>query len=90
MQLQIESNSDNFIQYDGVTPEDVLRVHREQKSSWTFNLFSWKKNQLKLDPFNQSCIGIASTDSYKIKLNIIRKLNLTVMDGMIKKSVGIL
>lgn len=70
--LQIDLPSDNYAQYDGFTPEDVMREYLAHRRSWSLNLFSWKQKHFKLNPFNQSCIGINSNEKYKVYLNVIR------------------
>lgn len=70
--LLLESKNENYAQYDGHSPEDILNKHAERKSSWTLNLFTRKQKHYRLDPFNQSCIGIDSSDSYTVYLNVMR------------------
>lgn len=71
--MQVISNLDDYIHYDGSTPEEIQKLYEERKSSWSFNLFSWKQKHFKFDPFNQSCVGIESSSTYKVQLNVIRK-----------------
>lgn len=72
-QLQIASDSDAYLHYDGSTPAEVQKIYEEQKSSWSFNPFYWKQKSFQLNPFNQSCVGIESRDNYKVYLNVISK-----------------
>lgn len=53
-----------------------MREYLAHRRSWSLNLFSWKQKHFKLNPFNQSCIGINSNEKYKVYLNVISKLNL--------------
>lgn len=59
--------------YEGSSPEQVHKEYLEHRTSWSINLFSWKQKHFRLDPFNQSCIGIDSNDFYRVFLNVIRK-----------------
>ncbi|KAI4459613.1 hypothetical protein MML48_6g00006056 [Holotrichia oblita] len=70
--LQIDLSSDNYVQYDGFTPEDVRKEYLAHRRSWSLNLFSWKQKHFKLNPFNKSCIGIDSNEKYTVYLNVIR------------------
>lgn len=66
-------DSDNYVYYEGATPEIVDKQHTEHRSSWRINLFSSKQKSFKLDPFNDSCIGIDSKELYRVYLNVISK-----------------
>ncbi|KAK9730785.1 NEMP family [Popillia japonica] len=70
--LQIDLPSDNYVQYDGYTPEDVKKEYLAHRRSWSLNLFAWKQKHFKLNPFNKSCIGIDSNEKYTVYLNVIR------------------
>ncbi|XP_017778560.1 PREDICTED: nuclear envelope integral membrane protein 1a isoform X2 [Nicrophorus vespilloides] len=70
--LQVDLKNDNYLTYEGPTSDAVLKEYLAHRSSWSLNLFSWKQKQVRLDPFNQSCIGIDSMEEYKVYLNIIR------------------
>lgn len=71
--MQLDHPSDDFSQYEGATPEEVLKEYNEHRFSWNLNLFSYKQKQIKLDPFNKSCIGIETKRNYVVSLNVIRK-----------------
>lgn len=70
--MQIDCKNDKFVQYDGNTPNEVMEKYQEHMSSWSINLFSMKQKNFKLNPFNQSCVGIDSKEKYSIHLNVIR------------------
>ncbi|XP_044763584.1 nuclear envelope integral membrane protein 1 [Coccinella septempunctata] len=69
--LQIDSDSEDYTQYDGPTPEIVLQDYEAHRFSWSISLFSWKSKNMKLDPFNQSCIGIHSNENYIVRLRVL-------------------
>jgi hypothetical protein len=52
-----------------------LAEYEQHRSSWAINPFSWKQKDIKLNPFNQSCVGIRSSGSYEVYLNIISKFS---------------
>lgn len=74
IKLRLRIATDAFEQYEGHNPAAV-REHYEGKQS----LFSWatllggtKKRELRLDPFNQTCLGIETSQSYRIELHLVR------------------
>lgn len=73
IQLQLAVKSDKYELYDGTNQNEVLAEYEEHRSSWAINPFSWKQKDIKLNPFNQSCVGIHSLEKYGIYLNIISK-----------------
>jgi hypothetical protein len=70
--LELKIDSNDFTQYEGETPEVAQSAFEAQRSIFSFNLLSQKKRLITMDPFNQSCIGIESTEPYTVKLNLIR------------------
>jgi hypothetical protein len=71
--LQLAVTSDKYELYDGADQNEVLAEYEQHRSSWSINPFSWKQKDIKLNPFNQSCVGIYSSKDYEIHLNIISK-----------------
>jgi len=74
-QLKIHTTSENFEIYDGGSPDAVQAAYEQHRSSWSFNLIwgAWKAREVKLSPFNRSCIGISSSKDYSVYLHVIRK-----------------
>ncbi|XP_001647772.2 nuclear envelope integral membrane protein 1 [Aedes aegypti] len=71
--LNFECDHDDFSQYEGGTPEEVRAHHETEQSLFSFNLLSnSRKRVIKMDPFNQSCIGVVSGEEYTVRLNLIR------------------
>lgn len=57
MHLNINTNS--YVLYDGKTPHEIHQKHDENKKSWSFNWFDTRKHkQLRINPFEDTCIGI--------------------------------
>ncbi|XP_030756111.1 nuclear envelope integral membrane protein 1 [Sitophilus oryzae] len=70
--LYINHSTDDYNQFDGGSPEHVEKEYLEKRYSWTSGLFSSKSKTFHLNPFNTSCIGIESQDTYSVHLKIIR------------------
>lgn len=71
--LNFDCDHDDFSQYEGGSPEEVRAHHETEQSLFSFNLLSNnRKRVIKLDPFNQSCIGVVSSEEYSVRLNLIR------------------
>ncbi|XP_058444841.1 nuclear envelope integral membrane protein [Malaya genurostris] len=71
--LNFDCDHDDFSQYEGGSPEEVRSHHETEQSLFSFNLLSNnRKRVIKLDPFNQSCIGVVSSDQYTVRLSLIR------------------
>ncbi|XP_052856432.1 nuclear envelope integral membrane protein [Drosophila gunungcola] len=64
--------SEDYAQYGGRTPEEVLEHYNEQQSLFSITLFSQKRQRLQLSPFDQQCIGISSRQPYIVVLNTIQ------------------
>ncbi|XP_076249369.1 nuclear envelope integral membrane protein [Calliopsis andreniformis] len=57
--MHLNTKIDNYDLYDGKTPQEVIEKHDDNQRSWRFNVFSTKKNnKLKINPFEDTCIGI--------------------------------
>ena len=57
--IHLNTNIENYDLYDGKTPTEVLEKHDDNQRSWQFNLFGSKKsNKLKINPFENTCVGV--------------------------------
>lgn len=71
--IQVHIDNDDFVQYEGHTGNIVEEQYENQRSIFSFNMLNTKKSKLiKLDPFNQTCVGIETAHDYTIELNLIR------------------
>lgn len=71
--LNIDIDEDDFTCYYGGTPEEVIEAHDNSKSIFSFNLFTTSnKRNVKLNPFNTTCIGVAASSQYIVSLQQIR------------------
>ncbi|KAG7190206.1 hypothetical protein KM043_006330 [Ampulex compressa] len=62
--MNLNTSLDVYDLYDGKTPEEVQAKHEDNQRSWRFNLFGYKKEkQLKINPFEDSCIGVHTSSS---------------------------
>ncbi|XP_078036807.1 nuclear envelope integral membrane protein [Augochlora pura] len=86
--MHLSSDLDNYDLYDGTTPAEVIEKHDDNQRSWRFNLFGTKKsNKLKVNPFEDTCIGVYAQSSkmkqYMISMTQTRvdslKLSLMVL-----------
>jgi hypothetical protein len=77
VRLNIDIEDDDFTCYHGKTEKEVKEAHENHKSIFSFNIFSHsKKKSVKLSPFNQTCIGISTSNGYTVNVKQIR-LDLT-------------
>lgn len=71
--LNVEIDDDDFNCFEGYSPADVRQAHDSHRSFFSFNIFSRnKKRIMKLNPFNQSCIGLETANEYQVHLQVIR------------------
>ncbi|XP_039288966.1 nuclear envelope integral membrane protein 1a-like isoform X2 [Nilaparvata lugens] len=70
--MNINIPPDSYKLYEGFTAEDVLLEFELQHSLWHYNPFSFKRKDVRLNPFDQTCIGIVSSRNYRVELNVIK------------------
>lgn len=71
--VQLNIDNDDYVQYEGETPEVVEQHYKNQRSIFSFSILNTSKKKLiKVNPFNQTCVGIESPTSYGLQLNFIR------------------
>jgi hypothetical protein len=73
--LQLDIGSDKYELYDGANENEVQAQYEQHRTFWAINPFSWKQKDIKLNPFNQSCVGIHTSENYEVYLNIISKFS---------------
>ncbi|KYQ51455.1 hypothetical protein ALC60_09453 [Trachymyrmex zeteki] len=57
--MHLNINSDSYILYDGKTPREIHQKYDENDKSWSLNMFdTGKHRQFKINPFDDTCIGI--------------------------------
>lgn len=71
--IQLDIDNDDFVQYEGYSPEVVEQHYTNQRSIFSFNILNTsKKKIIRINPFNQTCVGIETAHKYTIHLNFIR------------------
>lgn len=71
--LHVEIEDDDFTCFYGNNALEVKNAHESHKSIFSFNIFSHsKKRNIKLNPFNQTCIGVQTSSEYFVVLKEIR------------------
>ncbi|KAL0119304.1 hypothetical protein PUN28_009703 [Cardiocondyla obscurior] len=59
MTMHLNINSDSYVLYDGKTPHEIHQKYDENDKSWSLNLFdTGKHRQFKVNPFENTCIGV--------------------------------
>lgn len=71
VEFNLAIKSEDYAQYGGRTPEEVLDHYNEQRSLFSVTLFSQKRQRIQLSPFEQQCIGVASRQPYNVTLNVL-------------------
>lgn len=73
LNLELDIDNDDFVLYEGSTSENVQIHYENQRSIFSFNLLNTNKRKLvKMNPFNQTCVGIDTAHPYALRLNVIR------------------
>lgn len=70
--LRLHIENEDFVQYQGPTPEAVLQDIEDKKSLFNLNfLWSSKRDRVPLNVFNNTCVGVETAQEYKLILQII-------------------
>lgn len=73
LRFTIDIDNDDFVQFEGDSAEEVQTHYENQRTIFSFNVMnSGKKKLIKIDPFNQTCIGIETAHKYTVNLNLVR------------------
>ena len=70
IRLKIESESYNV--YLGENSTQVLKMHQDHQSSWFYSSLPWKSKSVRLNPFQNSCLGVLSREEYSVTLLRLR------------------
>ena len=68
MRLWIESDQYHIYMERNVSM--VQKQHEEAQSAWLYHVLPWKTQNIKINVFESTCVGILSRDVYKISLMI--------------------
>lgn len=73
LRFRISIDNEDFVQFEGDTPDDVKTHYDNQRTIFSFNVMNvGKKKLIKIDPFNQTCIGMETAHKYTVLLNMVR------------------
>lgn len=73
LRFRINIDNDDFVQFEGDSPDEVKTHYDNQRTIFSFNVMNvGKKKLIKIDPFNQTCVGIETAHKYTVQLNIVR------------------
>lgn len=61
------------MQFEGSSADEVKEHYDNQRTIFSFNVMNvGKKKLIKIDPFNQTCIGVETAHRYTVHLNMVR------------------
>lgn len=69
--LNIEIDGDEFTCFRGDDSKSVEEAYQSHNSIFSLSLLSRSKKRIMINPFNDTCIGIASAEEYKVSLRLI-------------------
>lgn len=71
--FRISIDNDDFVQFEGESPDEVRTHYDNQRTIFSFNVMNvGKKKLIKIDPFNQTCVGIETAHKYTVQLSMVR------------------
>lgn len=73
IRFRLSIENDDFVQFEGDSPDEVKTHYHNQRTIFSFNVLNVGKRKLiKLDPFNQTCIGVETAHKYSVHLSMVR------------------
>ncbi|XP_057651693.1 nuclear envelope integral membrane protein [Diorhabda carinulata] len=69
--FQLNHPNEDYTLYEGSTPENVELEYSKNSHFWSTNIFMVKQKSFKINPFNTTCIGVISGDSYTVQISVI-------------------
>lgn len=69
--LNVEIDGEDFTCFRGENSKSVEEAYQSHNSIFSLSLLSRSKKRIMLNPFNDTCIGIASAEEYKVSLRLI-------------------
>lgn len=73
LRFRINIENEDFVQFEGESPDEVKQHYDNQRTIFSFNVMNaGKRKIIKIDPFNQTCVGIETAHKYTVQLNIVR------------------
>jgi hypothetical protein len=68
--LQLDMDRQDYQVYIGPNVTAVNSLYQQSESSWWYTQLPWRSTQFKIDPFQDTCIGVKTAQNYSIELNI--------------------
>jgi len=68
--LQLDLDKQSYQVYIGPNVTAVNNLYQQSESSWWYTQLPWRTTQFKIDPFQDTCIGVKTASNYTIELNI--------------------
>ena len=70
VEMRLKIPSDNYHIYMERNVTMVQKQHEDSQSAWFYQVLPWKTQTIKINIFEQTCVGILTRDSYKISLMV--------------------
>lgn len=73
LRFRLLIESDDFTQFVGQSADEVREQYANQRTIFSFSMMNTgKRTQIKVDPFNQTCMGIETPHKYELQLLAVR------------------
>jgi len=64
--MKMDLPSDDYEVYIGPNVTAVARLAKEMESAWLYSRLPWRSKEFKISPFEDSCIGVQTSQAYSI------------------------
>ena len=72
-QMKFNSNeSSSYELFEEPTAEQVQHMYDQQRKSW-FHFYPLQTTDVTLNLFNSSCVGVATSEQYRVFIEVKRK-----------------
>ena len=68
--MRLKIDSDDYSLYLGRNVSAVKQLYEDHMSSWFHSVLPWKSQNIRINTFEPSCVGILTRDYFKISLLI--------------------
>lgn len=73
LRFRLNIENEDFVQFEGESPDEVRMHYDNQRTIFSFNVMNVGKRKLiKIDPFNQTCVGVETAHKYNVHLSMVR------------------
>lgn len=70
--MKLKIDSDDYHIYLAPNVSMVQLAHKDFKASWFYSTMPWKSKDMKINPFQSSCMGVLARDKYTVRLHTYR------------------